>query len=145
MGGRQLRPCKANRGQKFRFGIFFGNFKELGTIFGCFGIFLSLFPLGGIYKTLQVQNDKEMEPGATERIVTVSGQKSAVNLASQYVAEVIDEVLGRREQDLRRSETLHFFHSHFVSPFFLKYLQCMGFTAILCVDFSSLHIRFGSI
>ncbi len=41
---------------------------------------------------LQVQNDSETEPGATERIVTLIGNKKATDMAYDLIKEVIDEV-----------------------------------------------------
>ena len=33
-----------------------------------------------------------MEPGSSERILTLSGPKSSIDMAAQYIGEVIDEV-----------------------------------------------------
>jgi rRNA processing protein Krr1/Pno1 len=41
---------------------------------------------------IQVQNDSETEPGATERIVTLIGNKKATDIAYDMIKEVIDEV-----------------------------------------------------
>jgi rRNA processing protein Krr1/Pno1 len=41
---------------------------------------------------IQVQNDSETEPGATERIVTLIGNKKATDMAYDLIKEVIDEV-----------------------------------------------------
>lgn len=41
---------------------------------------------------LQVQNDSETEPGATERMVTLIGNKKATDMAYELIKEVIDEV-----------------------------------------------------
>eukprot|EP00271_Cylindrocystis_brebissonii_P017295 TRINITY_DN443_c0_g1_i1.p1 TRINITY_DN443_c0_g1~~TRINITY_DN443_c0_g1_i1.p1 ORF type:complete len:587 (+),score=155.31 TRINITY_DN443_c0_g1_i1:135-1895(+) len=40
---------------------------------------------------IQVQNDREMEPGATERTVTLIGNKRATDMATEMILEVIDE------------------------------------------------------
>ncbi|KAH9574456.1 hypothetical protein CY35_01G058600 [Sphagnum magellanicum] len=40
---------------------------------------------------IQVQNDSETEPGATERIVTLIGNKKATDMAYDLIKEVIDE------------------------------------------------------
>lgn len=40
----------------------------------------------------QVQNDSETEPGATERMVTLIGNKKATDMAYDLIKEVIDEV-----------------------------------------------------
>ncbi|CAK9191297.1 unnamed protein product [Sphagnum troendelagicum] len=40
---------------------------------------------------IQVQNDSETEPGATERIVTLIGNKKATDIAYDMIKEVIDE------------------------------------------------------
>ncbi len=40
----------------------------------------------------QVQNDGETEPGATERLVTLIGNKKATDMAYDLIKEVIDEV-----------------------------------------------------
>ncbi|KAH8971540.1 hypothetical protein BDL97_02G148200 [Sphagnum fallax] len=40
---------------------------------------------------IQVQNDSETEPGATERIVTLVGNKQATDTAYEMIKEVIDE------------------------------------------------------
>jgi hypothetical protein len=52
---------------------------------------LILIYLGPILH-LQVQNDSETEPGATERIVTLTGNKKARDVAYDMIKEVIDEV-----------------------------------------------------
>jgi hypothetical protein len=52
---------------------------------------LILIYLGPILR-LQVQNDSETEPGATERIVTLTGNKKARDVAYDMIKEVIDEV-----------------------------------------------------
>jgi hypothetical protein len=39
-----------------------------------------------------VQNDSETEPGATERLVTLIGNKKATDMAYDLIKEVIDEV-----------------------------------------------------
>lgn len=41
---------------------------------------------------IQVQNDSETEPGATERMVTLIGNKKATDMAYELIKEVIDEV-----------------------------------------------------
>jgi rRNA processing protein Krr1/Pno1 len=41
---------------------------------------------------IQVQTDSETEPGATERIVTLIGNKKATDMAYDLIKEVIDEV-----------------------------------------------------
>jgi polyribonucleotide nucleotidyltransferase len=41
---------------------------------------------------IQVQNDGETEPGATERLVTLIGNKKATDMAYDLIKEVIDEV-----------------------------------------------------
>jgi len=40
---------------------------------------------------IQVQNDSETEPGATERMVTLIGNKKATDMAYDLIKEVIDE------------------------------------------------------
>jgi hypothetical protein len=52
----------------------------------------SLFSNPGPVLCLQVQNDSETEPGATERIVTLIGNKKATDIAYDMIKEVIDEV-----------------------------------------------------
>lgn len=42
--------------------------------------------------SFQVQNDGETEPGATERMVTLIGNKKATDMAYDLIKEVIDEV-----------------------------------------------------
>jgi hypothetical protein len=61
---------------------------------------------------IQVQNDSETEPGATERIVTLIGNKKATDIAYDMIKEVIDEV-------------------HFQEPF-VKWL-CTTLFACLCL------------
>lgn len=39
-----------------------------------------------------MQNDSETEPGATERMVTLIGNKKATDMAYDLIKEVIDEV-----------------------------------------------------
>lgn len=41
---------------------------------------------------IQVQNDSETEPGATERVVTLIGIKKVTDMAYELIKEVIDEV-----------------------------------------------------
>lgn len=72
----------------------------------------SLFSNPGPVLCLQLQNDSETEPGATERIVTLIGNKKATDIAYDMIKEVIDEV-------------------HFQEPF-VKWL-CTTLFACLCL------------
>jgi far upstream element-binding protein len=59
---------------------------------------------------IQVQNDSETEPGATERIVTLVGNKQATDTAYEMIKEVIDEV---------------HFHGAFVIWFCMNFCDCV--------------------
>ncbi|CAM6026125.1 unnamed protein product [Sphagnum balticum] len=64
--------------------------KKVGLIIGRGGETIkSLQNHSGV--RIQVQNDSETEPGATERIVTLTGNKKARDVAYDMIKEVIDE------------------------------------------------------
>jgi predicted PilT family ATPase len=66
-------------------------FSQVGLIIGRGGETIkSLQSRSGV--RIQVQNDSETEPGATERIVTLIGNKKATDIAYDMIKEVIDEV-----------------------------------------------------